>query len=80
MGSRAEFLGRVRPVMSIPALVDSNHPFIEGAHALAGSPREEAKKEETEPDSPAQSWEDVGGNREDPSDIFFLENKHFQRP
>lgn len=66
--------------MFIPALVDSNHPFIEGAHGLAGSHREEAKKEGTEPDSPAQGWEDVGGNGEDLSDIFFLENKHFQRP
>lgn len=45
LDSRAEFLGRVRPVMFLPSPVDSNHPFIEGAHDLAGSHREEAKKE-----------------------------------
>lgn len=42
--SSAAFLGRARSVMLIPSLVDSNHPFIERAHELAGSRTEEAKK------------------------------------
>lgn len=42
--SSAAFLGRARSVMLMPSLVDSNHPFIERAHDLAGSYTEKAKK------------------------------------
>lgn len=46
--SNAAFLGRVRSVMLILSLVDSNHPFIERAHDLAGSHMEKAKKKRTQ--------------------------------
>lgn len=42
--SNTAFLGRVRSVMLILSLVDSNHPFIEHAHDLAGSHTEKAKE------------------------------------
>lgn len=42
--SSPAFLGRVRSVMLILSLVDSNHPFVEQLHDLAGSHVEKAKK------------------------------------